>query len=153
MSIVSEDLITLKQAEEVPISNGAMLSRRQIHHLCKNGKLAAQKVGAVWLVSRESIEAYAPEETGFAAVWKKRRTEQTALDGEIKKAVSAAKAKGTPVKGHRRTFVAVLDETTPREKETSQAKAWREFFEAVNTSGEEIPAKFERINFTREIEL
>ena len=155
MGILGEDFITITQATEVATSSGKRLSRSQIHHLCKGGKLAAQKVGKAWVISRKSVEAYKPEETGFAAVWKKRRTEQAALDGEIKKAVSAAKAKVTPVitQGRRRTFVTVLDETTPGEKETSQAKAWREFFEAVNTSGEEIPAKFERINFTREIEL
>ena len=51
------------------------------------------------------------------------------------------------------SIVSHLDAPDVPEKETSQAKAWREFFEAANTSGEEIPAKFERINFTREIEL
>ena len=62
---------------------------------------------------------------------------------------------GSPVsiQGRRRVIVTVLDDTTPEQKETSQAKAWREFFEVVNASNEEIPAKFERINFTREIEL
>ena len=150
MEILSEDFITITQATEVSTSSGEKLSRSQIHHLCKGGKLAAQKVGKAWVISRKSVEAYKPEETGFVAVWKKRRTEQAALDAEINKAVSAAKARG---QGRRRAFVKILDETTLEGKETSQAKAWREFFEAVNTSGEEIPAKFERINFTREIDL
>jgi elongation factor G len=34
-----------------------------------------------------------------------------------------------------------------------QAKAWREFFEAVNASDEEIPDSFEKVNFTREVDL
>ena len=92
MPVVDEDSITLKQAEEVPIADGTTLSRRQIHHLCKNGKLIAQKVGSVWLVSRKSIEAYKPEATGFAAVWKKRRTEEATLAKEIKEAIVMHKA-------------------------------------------------------------
>ena len=91
MSIVDEDLITLKQAEDIPISNGVMLSRRQIHHLCVQGKLAAQKVGTVWLVSRKSIEAYKPEETGFAVVWKKRRAQKAKLAAECAAILEEAK--------------------------------------------------------------
>jgi hypothetical protein len=62
---------------------------------------------------------------------------------------------GSPmsIPGRRRVIVTVLDETTPEQKETSQATAWREFFDAVNASGEEIPATFERVNFKREVEL
>ena len=90
----NDDFITITQATEVSTSLGERLSRSQIHHLCKTGKLVAEKVGTVWLVSRKSIEVYKPEKTGFAAVWEKRRSEQDALDNEIRKAV--AKAKGTP---------------------------------------------------------
>jgi hypothetical protein len=57
------------------------------------------------------------------------------------------------VQGRRRVFVTVLEESTPEQKETPQAAAWREFFEAVNASGEEIPETFERINFVREVDL
>lgn len=34
-------------------------------------------------------------------------------------------------------------------QENSQAKAWREFFKAINASSEEIPESFERVNFSR----
>ena len=37
-------------------------------------------------------------------------------------------------------------------EEKPQAKAWREFFEAVNSSDEPIPETFERVNFPREAE-
>ena len=90
--MLDEDFITITQATEVETSLGERLSRSQIHYLCKNGRLAAEKRGNVWLVSRKSVEAYKPEETGFAAVWKIRRAKQATLDSEIKKAV--AKAKG-----------------------------------------------------------
>jgi hypothetical protein len=42
------------------------------------------------------------------------------------------------IRGRRRVIVTVLDEPTPEQKETSQAQAWREFFETVNASDEEI---------------
>jgi hypothetical protein len=93
MSIVDEDLITLKQAENVQTANGDTLSRRQIHHLCTQGKLEAQKVGTIWLVSRKSIEAYKPEETGFTLIWKRRRETKALEDNTVKEAVRAAKAR------------------------------------------------------------
>jgi hypothetical protein len=93
MPIVSDDLITLKQAENVKTASGDMLSRRQIHHLCTQGRLEAQKIGTIWLVSRKSIEAYKPNETGFALVWKNRRSKQAKLVAE--KAAILAQAKGT----------------------------------------------------------
>ncbi len=37
-------------------------------------------------------------------------------------------------------------------EEKPQAKAWRELFEAVNSSDEPIPETFERVNFPRETE-
>ena len=149
MSIVSEDLLTLKQAEEVPTSSGMTLSRRQIHHLCTNGKLAAQKIGAVWLVSRKSIEAYAPEETGFAVVWKKRHAKQAALDGEIKKAVSAAKSRVTPasIQGRRRGVATVLDESINKKRDT-----WAELDKIVLSMGEKPRIEdFPRCQFGREL--
>ena len=57
------------------------------------------------------------------------------------------------IQGRRRVIVTVLDEPAPEQKGTSQAQAWREFFETVNASGEEIPETFERINFAREVDL
>ena len=56
------------------------------------------------------------------------------------------------IKGRRRVIVTLLDEL-PKQKEKPQASAWREFFEAVNASKEEIPETFERVNFTREVDL
>ena len=60
---------------------------------------------------------------------------------------------GAPVsiQGRRRVILTVLDEPVQGSNETPQAKAWREFFDEVNASNEEIPEKFERINFTREV--
>ena len=57
------------------------------------------------------------------------------------------------IQGRRRVIVTVLEDTAAEQKETSQAGAWREFFETVNASGEEIPATFERVNFKRGVEL
>jgi len=37
--------------------------------------------------------------------------------------------------------------------ETKNAKAWREFFEAVNSSDEKIPENFEKLNFGREVRI
>ena len=62
---------------------------------------------------------------------------------------------GQPVnlQGRRRVIVTVMDEETPKNGETTQAKAWQEFFDAVNGSDEEIPQTFERVSFSREIDL
>ncbi|MCL1820603.1 MAG: hypothetical protein FWG36_08125 [Oscillospiraceae bacterium] len=57
------------------------------------------------------------------------------------------------VKGRRRAVMTVFDDTMSSQAETLQAKAWREFFEAVNASDEAMPETFERVNFTREINL
>ena len=51
------------------------------------------------------------------------------------------------IHGRRRVTLTVFNEPVPEQKETSQAKAWREFFEEVNASGEKIPETFERVNF------
>ncbi len=57
------------------------------------------------------------------------------------------------IKGRRRVIITVLDEPANDKKEKPQAKAWREFFEAINESDEPIPETFERVNFTREVDL
>ena len=57
------------------------------------------------------------------------------------------------IQGRRRVIVTVLDEPATDQNETPQAVAWREFFETVNASGEEIPETFERVNFTRGVDL
>ena len=95
VTIIDEDLITLAQAASVTTANGVTLSRRQLHHLCTQNKLVAQKIGTVWLVSRKSVEGYRPEETGFAAVWKKRRAQGLPSKDELQAAIEAGKkAKG-----------------------------------------------------------
>jgi hypothetical protein len=50
------------------------------------------------------------------------------------------------IQGRRRVIVTVLDEPAPESKETQQAKAWRDFFETVNASDEDIPRTFERVD-------
>jgi hypothetical protein len=57
------------------------------------------------------------------------------------------------IKGRRRVIITVLDEPADDAKEKPQAKAWREFFEAVNASDEPLPESFERVSFKREVEL
>ena len=59
------------------------------------------------------------------------------------------------IEGRRRAIITILDEPAKEEVrlEAEHAKAWREFFEAVNSSDEEIPDTFEKVNFKREIEL
>ena len=54
------------------------------------------------------------------------------------------------IHGRCRVIVTVLDDLPAEQEETEQAAAWRMFFEAVNSSDEEIPDTFERVNFTRE---
>jgi hypothetical protein len=62
---------------------------------------------------------------------------------------------GNPLglQGRRRVIVTVLDEPDRAAKEKPQAKAWREFFEAVNENDEPIPQTFDRVNFSREVAL
>ena len=57
------------------------------------------------------------------------------------------------IPNRRRAILTVLDEPVKKTRETAHAKAWREFFEAINASDEEVPETFERVNFTREIDL
>ncbi len=62
---------------------------------------------------------------------------------------------GQPVglKGRRHVIITVLEEPRRDVKENTQAKAWREFFEAVNADDEPIPDTFKRVNFSREVDL
>ena len=59
----------------------------------------------------------------------------------------------TGIQGRCRVIVTVLGEASPEQKETAQARAWREFFEAINASSEETPETFARVNFTQEVAL
>jgi len=64
-------------------------------------------------------------------------------------------AKLAKITGRKRAIITILDEPAKEDTaaETEHAKAWREFFEAVNASDEEIPETFEKVNFKREIKL
>jgi hypothetical protein len=55
--------------------------------------------------------------------------------------------------GRYHVIITVLEEAVIDTKEKPQAKAWREFFDVINESEEEIPSVFERIDLSREIEL
>ena len=62
------------------------------------------------------------------------------------------------IPNRRRAILTVLDEPVKKTRETAHAKAWREFFEAVNASDEQLGPEFDealsqRVNFTREIDL
>lgn len=58
------------------------------------------------------------------------------------------------IPGRRKVLLTLVDDPAPKHAETPQAKAWREFFEAVNNaSDEEMAEPFERVSFTREFEL
>jgi len=70
----------------------------------------------------------------------------------------------THIKGRRRAIITILDESDESvelaksenqetKPETEHAKAWREFFEAVNASSEEIPETFERVSLNRKVSL
>ena len=50
----------------------------------------------------------------------------------------------------RRVIITVLDEPLPQHDE--QIEAFEEFMTAIHASGEKVP-EFERVNFTREVEL
>ena len=53
---------------------------------------------------------------------------------------------------HKRVIITILDESINR-TEKQQAKAWRNFFDAVNSSKETIPESFDRVNIAREINI
>ena len=57
------------------------------------------------------------------------------------------------IKGRRRVRMTVIEEPVTEQKETTQAAALREFYETVNTSSEEVPETFEKVNFAQEIAL
>ena len=46
-----------------------------------------------------------------------------------------------------------VSEPSPIYAVSKHAEAWKEFFETVNASDEEVPESFERINFSRELDL
>jgi hypothetical protein len=51
---------------------------------------------------------------------------------------------------HKRTIVTVLDEAAP---ELKNGKAWRVFFEGLQSCPEEAPVTFERTTFQREVQI
>jgi hypothetical protein len=55
------------------------------------------------------------------------------------------------IQGRRRVILTVFDE--PAQKKQSRIKAWDEFFESVNASDETIPEMFERVSFSRDVDL
>jgi len=57
------------------------------------------------------------------------------------------------IQGRRRVILTLVDDPMPEQTETPQAKTWREFFEAINASDEEIPSSLERVNIVREVQL
>jgi hypothetical protein len=84
-----EEMITTEQAAQ-------MLGRDKTHiaFLCRRGMLrGAKKVSRDWLIPKASVTNYQPGETGFAAVWKKRRSGKNTLKAEIQQAIEAAKRK------------------------------------------------------------
>ena len=50
-----------------------------------------------------------------------------------------------------RAVITVIDDVVPKQSETIKANVLRKIFDIINTNGEKIPDKFERVNFTREI--
>jgi hypothetical protein len=62
---------------------------------------------------------------------------------------------GQPLKmsGRYHVIITILDEAVLDTEEKPQAKAWRKFFDMINSSDEEIPAVFERIDLSRETKL
>jgi hypothetical protein len=62
---------------------------------------------------------------------------------------------GQPMKksGRYHVIITVLEEAVLDADEKPQAKAWREFFDEINASEEQIPNVFERIDLSREIKL
>jgi len=52
-----------------------------------------------------------------------------------------------------RVILTVLDEPITEHKENEQARAWRDFFNTINASDEEIPETFERFSISREVEI
>ncbi len=57
------------------------------------------------------------------------------------------------VPDQRRVILTVLDEIVQKPSENKQAGALREFFDAINASDEEVPEIFERVKFSREIDI
>ena len=53
----------------------------------------------------------------------------------------------------KRAILTVLDEPIKECSENKQLIAFQDFFDAINASDEEIPETFERVNFSRPIDL
>lgn len=51
---------------------------------------------------------------------------------------------------HKRAIVTILDEAAPQ---LAQKKALHDFLRAIESSDEEIPVEFERVKFSREVDL
>ena len=70
--------LTVKEAAEK-----LGLSGQQIRNICIKGQFpGAQKEGATWFIPEESVSSYKPGPQGFAAVWKKIRDKEAALEAE-----------------------------------------------------------------------
>jgi hypothetical protein len=57
------------------------------------------------------------------------------------------------IKGRYRVIVTIVDELAEVSKETPQARALREFYEAIDASGEDNIETFERVNLARDTYL
>ena len=59
------------------------LSITQITKLCRQEKFpGAEKISGAWFIPEESVASYKPGPQGFAAVWKKIRDKEAALEAE-----------------------------------------------------------------------
>jgi len=54
---------------------------------------------------------------------------------------------------HRRVILTVLDEPVQEHYGNEQAKAWQVFFDTINASNEKVPENFERVKFSKKIDL
>jgi excisionase family DNA binding protein len=87
--MISEKYITVTDAaKQLNLTSG------HVRQLCIDGKFPeAEKMGKTWIIPREAVEKYQPEEKGFAAVWKKKHAREAAQQAELQQAIDAAKRK------------------------------------------------------------
>ena len=65
----------------------------------------------------------------------------------------AEETKHINIKGRKRAIITILDEPPKQDEETAnRLAALDEFFTTIEASGEEVP-EFERVKFTREVNL
>ena len=85
--MISEKYMTATEAaKKLGLTTG------HIRQLCIDGKFPdAEKMGKTWIVPKESVDNYVPPPKGFAAVWKKRRDKEAALQTDIKQAIAKKK--------------------------------------------------------------